>query len=720
MASTLSQNFKTGDGRILTVADIAELYRSCVSCLVPFQGSIRKFKDGEYIVSYTSKGIDCDLAETKRISKSCFVNSKQPGTIDSVSNLSDGRKVTDLAYVLSDNGNFSASITNGNSSKDGSERQLLEIWSSSQHLRTIIIPEISAHGSICLDDQFHSLAWNRLHPQNKLLYSCEHKRVKKQSFFSKPEKPDSPVGQGFNHVQDWGEGLIGIDHTILAILDVANNFDIKTIELEGYSLADAHWLDSDTKLVSVAYKEEPFRLGLSFCNNRRSDILIHDASSGQLLDKLSSDSLSYHSPRVNHKGDAFFYLSNAVYGPHCRANRLHLYQLSTRTSIELLAGQEFYIYGEMPANCFSNDDQNILFVAREQLTCGLYRLNIPSQSVSKLKFPTNAVSICDFRDDLVLASGSDTNLMPMMFIGAFNEHIAWHCLDSFVCLDDISCESHVFPTQDNTDNISAMLVTPNVNKLQHGSTHNVKSMIGDSNDLPTVVMVHGGPHSNYVRMHFAPLVFHARLGLKSLLINYRGSTGISEKYSENLCGKIGNLDVGDCMHAIRHFVHKGLINSERLIILGGSHGGFLGAHLCCQEEFKFTSAVLRNPVIDLSSMRSTTDIPDWIYATGLKHESYDHAWNLKSEDLVKIFECSPMFNVEKANVPTLMQLGTLDRRVPMSQGLRWVDALKAKGVETKCSVYPDGHALGKPEVNLDSVLNGAIWILSHLQNDNQD
>ena len=48
-----------------------------------------------------------------------------------------------------------------------------------------------------------------------------------------------------------------------------------------------------------------------------------------------------------------------------------------------------------------------------------------------------------------------------------------------------------------------------------------------------------------------------------------------------------------------------------LLYIGGSHGGFLTAHLIGQYPDVFKVAAMRNPVIDISSMLGSTDIPDW-------------------------------------------------------------------------------------------------------------
>lgn len=42
-------------------------------------------------------------------------------------------------------------------------------------------------------------------------------------------------------------------------------------------------------------------------------------------------------------------------------------------------------------------------------------------------------------------------------------------------------------------------------------------------------------------------------------------------------------------------------DEKKIIIMGGSHGGYLTAHLSAKYPNLFKGAILRNPVIDLSS-----------------------------------------------------------------------------------------------------------------------
>lgn len=62
------------------------------------------------------------------------------------------------------------------------------------------------------------------------------------------------------------------------------------------------------------------------------------------------------------------------------------------------------------------------------------------------------------------------------------------------------------------------------------------------------------------------------------------------------------MDVRDCHAALQATIAAGLIDSDRVVVTGGSHGGFLTGHLVGQYPGLFKAAVMRNPVLNLPLM----------------------------------------------------------------------------------------------------------------------
>ena len=57
-------------------------------------------------------------------------------------------------------------------------------------------------------------------------------------------------------------------------------------------------------------------------------------------------------------------------------------------------------------------------------------------------------------------------------------------------------------------------------------------------------------------------------------MNYGGSTGYGRAYRERLNGTWGVTDTMDCINAARYLAAEGLVDGERLLITGGSAGGY--------------------------------------------------------------------------------------------------------------------------------------------------
>lgn len=260
-----------------------------------------------------------------------------------------------------------------------------------------------------------------------------------------------------------------------------------------------------------------------------------------------------------------------------------------------------------------------------------------------------------------------------------------------------------------------------------------------------------------------------------ILPNYRGSLGRGQDFAHALLGKCGDFDAQDCLDAImQHLVEPGLVDRNKLIVMGGSHGGFLAAHLIGQHPDVFKAAVMRNPVISIGTMESSTDIPDWYVSLNIfrcKDQSQAssivwlafHYWLTtlcSSYDPVQsparcyselglnfrfdfppgfpqsggalpkhLFDLlqskSPIIHVDRVNAAVLLLVGLDDQRVPPTQSRLYYHALagrrqKAQGQELNgnsvkmlCFEGAD-HALDTVEAELVGWEASFRWIVHHV------
>ena len=104
---------------------------------------------------------------------------------------------------------------------------------------------------------------------------------------------------------------------------------------------------------------------------------------------------------------------------------------------------------------------------------------------------------------------------------------------------------------------------------------------------PLLVMSHGGPTSAATMTLKLSIQYWTSRGIAVLDVNYGGSTGYGRAYRERLNGQWGIVDVADCVNGARFLVERGLADGDRLIIRGGSAGGYTTlAALTFRDEFK--------------------------------------------------------------------------------------------------------------------------------------
>ena len=107
--------------------------------------------------------------------------------------------------------------------------------------------------------------------------------------------------------------------------------------------------------------------------------------------------------------------------------------------------------------------------------------------------------------------------------------------------------------------------------------------------------------------------------------NVRGSGGRGRDYRELVAGQGGDHDVRDALFGLDRLSSEGLIDNERLGVLGAGTGGFLTMAALIRGESRFKAAISINAIVDAVTAASYPENGEWarymIGATPLENPS---------------------------------------------------------------------------------------------------
>lgn len=206
---------------------------------------------------------------------------------------------------------------------------------------------------------------------------------------------------------------------------------------------------------------------------------------------------------------------------------------------------------------------------------------------------------------------------------------------------------------------------------------------------PLIVMVHGGPTSQRTATYYNDVQFFTSRGFAVLQVNHRGSTGYGRAYMDKHQGNWGVYDVQDSITGAQHLVNQGLADGAKLVIMGGSAGGYTALQALVDEPGFFAAAVVSYGVANQFTLAMESH----------KFEARYNDWLLGPlpQAAEKYRDRSPQFHAEKIQDAVLLFHGTDDEVVPINQSDAIVSVLRRKGVPHEYHIYEgEGHGFRKP------------------------
>ncbi|MFY8326993.1 alpha/beta hydrolase family protein [Pseudoalteromonas sp. ZZD1] len=211
-------------------------------------------------------------------------------------------------------------------------------------------------------------------------------------------------------------------------------------------------------------------------------------------------------------------------------------------------------------------------------------------------------------------------------------------------------------------------------------------------NLPLVVMPHGGPHGPRDWWAFDPdAQLLANRGIAVLKVNFRGSGGFGRNFEHAGHQKWGAEIQFDIIDGVKHLVEQGTVDKNNMCIMGASFGGYSALQSAILEPEMFQCVIGVVGVYDLPLMFKEGDIAG-------RDSGQRYLRKVLGTDEAQLKAFSPSYNIGKLKAPVLIVHGGEDQRAPIEQAESLIAALKkAKHPYIYELLEDEGHGFYKQE-----------------------
>ncbi|WP_444852258.1 prolyl oligopeptidase family serine peptidase [Streptomyces sp. NPDC000229] len=235
----------------------------------------------------------------------------------------------------------------------------------------------------------------------------------------------------------------------------------------------------------------------------------------------------------------------------------------------------------------------------------------------------------------------------------------------------------------------------------------VQRPLGAEGPLPTVFEIHGGPAWHDSDAYAAAPAAWVDHGYAVVRINYRGSTGYGREWTDALKHRVGLIELEDIAAVREWAVSSGLADPSRLVLTGGSWGGYLTLLGLGTQPDAWALGIAAVPVADY-----VTAYHDEMEALKALDRTL---FGGSPEEVPERFEASsPITYVDRVRVPVYISAGVNDPRCPIRQIDNYVDRLAARDAVHEVYRYDAGHGSLVVEERIKQVRLELAFAARHL------
>lgn len=217
---------------------------------------------------------------------------------------------------------------------------------------------------------------------------------------------------------------------------------------------------------------------------------------------------------------------------------------------------------------------------------------------------------------------------------------------------------------------------------------------GREEDLPAVILVHGGPHGVHDHWQYdleAQLL--ASRGYAVLQLNYRGSGGFGEQFEQAGHRRWGTAMQDDLTDATMWLIDEGVAARDRVCIYGAGYGGYAVLAGITREPDLYACAFAYGGIYDLDALFEQGELAQTPQGRALLRQTLGD----REDDAEDIAARSPLQRVNRIKTPLFVAHGRADGLVPIAQYEALLRALEAARIPHRELVFDDeAHGIADP------------------------
>lgn len=347
---------------------------------------------------------------------------------------------------------------------------------------------------------------------------------------------------------------------------------------------------------------------------------------------------------------------------------------------------------------WSPDGSALLFTVQERGSVRLYRAPLTGGKPEAIVSERGSIgAFSSAKSTLAYAFSTPSDLAQLYVRAADGQPKRLTDLNSRVLAGKAlaQVESFTFVSNDNRFQVEAFLTKP------------VDADLSGAQRYPTIVNIHGGPHGQQgPAYNFRNQVYAAR-GWATLMVNYRGSTGYGQAFTDAVFADQDGNEGQDVLYGVNAAIRRyPWIDRDRLGVEGTSYGGQLSAWLITQTNI-FKASI---PTAAITNIISYNYMTYYNQYEAMEWGTYPHQGTLMDT----LLQRSALRHVSGAHTPTMMVHGENDNDVPIAEAEQFYVALRDVGTEAIMVRYPrEGHGVREPKHVVDWTDRSIKWYEAH-------